>query len=290
MKALNFKQCLIFREIARTKNFTKAAHNLYLTQSAVSHAIKDLENEAETQLFERLHRSVKLTPAGELFLKEIQPMIEEFETVEARLPHLEKQSPLKIASCITFAQTQLPQRLQRFQVLQPAASFEVQVFPAAESLARLEEGKVDLAFIEGQIFQQSVEAKKIAEYPLCVVAEAAHPMAELSFGELLEQPLLLRERGSAVRETFESSAVLQGEKVFPIWESVDSQALIAAVKAGLGISVLPKILVEEELLSGRLKEIKIKEWSLTNDITALLRKSRYQSHLLGAFWQLLDEI
>lgn len=287
---MNFKQCLIFREIARTKNFTKAAHHLYMTQSAVSHAIKDLEDEAGTQLFERLHRSVKLTPAGELFLKEIQPMIEDFETVEARLPHLDKQSPLKIASCITFAQTQLPQLLRRFQVIQPAAVFEVQVFPAAESIARLEEGTVDLAFIEGQIFQQSMEAKKIAEYPLCVVADAVHPTVELSFHELLAQPLLLRERGSAVRETFESVAVLQGGKVYPVWESVDSQALIAAVKAGLGVAVLPKILVEEELSSGRLKEIKIKEWSLTNDITALLRKSRYQANLLGAFWQQLDKI
>lgn len=100
---MNYKQCVIFREIAKTNNFTKAATNLFLTQSAVSHAIKDLEEEAGTQLFERLHRSVKLTPAGELLLREIQPIIEEFESVEARLPDLEKQPPLKIASCITYA-------------------------------------------------------------------------------------------------------------------------------------------------------------------------------------------
>ena len=48
---MNYKQCVIFREIAKTNNFTKAATNLFLTQSAVSHAIKDLEEEAGTQLF-----------------------------------------------------------------------------------------------------------------------------------------------------------------------------------------------------------------------------------------------
>lgn len=287
---MNYKQCVIFREIAKTNNFTKAATNLFLTQSAVSHAIKDLEEEAGTQLFERLHRSVKLTPAGELLLREIQPIIEEFESVEARLPDLEKQPPLKIASCITYAQTELPQLLQRFSVNHPEAHFNVQVFPALESIARLETGEVDLAFIEGKVQQASFQAKKIADYRLCVVAAPDFAEEQLSLPELLQRPLLLRERGSAVREAFESFVVLQGFKPFPIWESVDSQALVSAVKAGFGLSVLPYRLVKEEILLGKLTEVKITDWQLTNDITALVRKSRYQSRILAEFWKMLHQV
>ena len=287
---MNYKQCVIFREIAKTNNFTKAATNLFLTQSAVSHAIKDLEEEAGTQLFERLHRSVKLTPAGELLLREIQPIIEEFESVEARLPDLEKQPPLKIASCITYAQTELPQLLQRFSVNHPEAHFNVQVFPASESIARLETGEVDLAFIEGKVQQASFQAKKIADYRLCVVAAPDFAEEQLSLPELLQRPLLLRERGSAVREAFESFVVLQGFKPFPIWESVDSQALVSAVKAGFGLSVLPYRLVKEEILLGKLTEVKITDWQLTNDITALVRKSRYQSRILDEFWKMLHQV
>lgn len=287
---MNYKQCVIFREIAKTNNFTKAATNLFLTQSAVSHAIKDLEEEAGTQLFERLHRSVKLTPAGELLLREIQPIIEEFESVEARLPDLEKQPPLKIASCITYAQTELPQLLQRFSVNHPEAHFNVQVFPASESIARLETGEVDLAFIEGKVQQASFQAKKIADYRLCVVAAPDFAEKQLSLPELLQRPLLLRERGSAVREAFESFVVLQGFKPFPIWESVDSQALVSAVKAGFGLSVLPYRLVKEEILLGKLTEVKITDWQLTNDITALVRKSRYQSRILAEFWKMLHQV
>ena len=287
---MNYKQCVIFREIAKTNNFTKAATNLFLTQSAVSHAIKDLEEEAGTQLFERLHRSVKLTPAGELLLREIQPIIEEFESVEARLPDLEKQPPLKIASCITYAQTELPRLLQRFSVNHPEAHFNVQVFPASESIARLETGEVDLAFIEGKVQQASFQAKKIADYRLCVVAAPDFAEEQLSLPELLQRPLLLRERGSAVREAFESFVVLQGFKPFPIWESVDSQALVSAVKAGFGLSVLPYRLVKEEILLGKLTEVKITDWQLTNDITALVRKSRYQSRILAEFWKMLHQV
>lgn len=113
---------------------------------------------------------------------------------------------------------------------------------------------------------------------------------QLSLPELLQRPLLLRERGSAVRESFESFVVLQGFKLFPIWESVDSQALISAVKAGFGLSVLPYRLVKEELLLGKLTEVKITDWQLTNDISALVRKSRYQSRILAEFWKMLRQI
>jgi len=263
---------------------------MYLTQSAVSHAVKDLEGEAGTQLFERLHRSVKLTPAGELFLREVQPIIEEFESVESRLPNLEKRPPIKIASCITYAQTELPQLLRRFTEKYPEASFNVHVFPASDSIARLERGEVDVAFIEGHVLQPAFEAKKIADYRLCVVAAADSVNEELSFEELMQLPLLLRERGSAVREAFESSAVLQGFKLFPTWESIDSQALISAVKAGFGLSVLPYRLVKEELLQRRLKEIKIADWQLTNDISVLVRKSRYQPKMLADFWEMLQPL
>ena len=233
---------------------------------------------------------MKLTPAGELLLREIQPIIEEFESVEARLPDLEKQPPLKIASCITYAQTELPQLLQRFSVNHPEAHFNVQVFPASESIARLETGEVDLAFIEGKVQQASFQAKKIADYRLCVVAAPDFAEEQLSLPELLQRPLLLRERGSAVREAFESFVVLQGFKPFPIWESVDSQALVSAVKAGFGLSVLPYRLVKEEILLGKLTEVKITDWQLTNDITALVRKSRYQSRILAEFWKMLHQV
>ena len=172
----------------------------------------------------------------------------------------------------------------------PEAHFNVQVFPASESIARLETGEVDLAFIEGKVQQASFQAKKIADYRLCVVAAPDFAEKQLSLPELLQRPLLLRERGSAVREAFESFVVLQGFKPFPIWESVDSQALVSAVKAGFGLSVLPYRLVKEEILLGKLTEVKITDWQLTNDITALVRKSRYQSRILAEFWKMLHQV
>lgn len=285
---LNFKQCIIFREVAKVENFTKAATNLFITQSAVSHAMKELETEAESKLFERLHKSVKLTKTGELFLQEILPILENLENVESRFRSLEYEAPIRIASCITFAQIELPQLIKRFKAISPDTKIDVKIHRASESLMLLKQGKVDIAFIEGNIIQNSFHTKKISSYELCAVASKEYcSISEISLVQLLNMDLLLREKGSAVRDTFESAVSLQGYKIHANWESVDSQSLIEAVKEGIGISILPKVLVMSDIKNETLQEIHISELNLHNDITVVINKNKYKSASLEKLWQLI---
>ncbi|UWD46945.1 LysR family transcriptional regulator [Clostridioides difficile] len=285
---MNFKHCIIFREVAKVENFTKAANNLFITQSAVSHAIRELENEAETKLFERLHKSVKLTKTGELLLQEILPILENLENVESRIKNLEYETPIHIASCITFAQIWLPQLIKRFQEISPNTKINVEVHSALKALKLLKQGKVDIAFIEGKIIQGSLEIRKFSSYELCIVSSPNYcSAAELSLSQLLGMDLLLRERGSAVRETFESAVTLQGYKVHASWESVDSQSLIEATKNSLGVSILPKILVNQEIEKGNLIQIFIPDFKLFNDITVVINKDKYKSASLEKLCQLI---
>lgn len=275
---MNFKHCIIFREVARTENFTKAATNLFITQSAVSHAIKELEGEAETKLFERLHKSVKLTKTGELLLQEILPILKNLEQVESRIKTLQFEAPIYIASCITFAQIWLPPLLNKFQKISPSTKVNVSIQSASKSLNLLEQGKVDIAFIEGKIIQSSLEVRKFSSYELCIVSSPSYYNEScISLDRLLSMNLLLRERGSAVREAFESAVTLQGYKVYASWESVDSQSLIEAVKAGLGISILPKVLVDQEITDKTLILLSVPGFKLFNDITVVINKNKYKS-------------
>lgn len=78
----------IFKTVAETGNFTKAAEKLYISQSGVSHAIHDLEQQAGTPLFIRLSKSVQLTEGGKLLLKEILPILSSCHALEAKIPRL----------------------------------------------------------------------------------------------------------------------------------------------------------------------------------------------------------
>ncbi|MFQ6861298.1 MAG: LysR family transcriptional regulator [Beduini sp.] len=280
---MNLKHYLIFREVAKTENFTRAAENLFLTQSAVSHAMKELESKVNTPLFERMHKSVKLTKSGELLLKEVLPLLEEMERLEARLGELKEAAPLSISSCITFAQIWLPRYIEQFQSMHHT-KVQVEINSAASALKALLEGRADVAFIEGALPSQSFLMTPILNYDIgAYVSPNTAIHSKLSLKALLEHRLLLRERGSAVRETFESAVTLAGYQLFAQWVSVDSQTLIEAAKMGLGIAILPKVLVQQELKQNTLIELVITDLNLSNPITMVMNKNKKMTPMLEAF-------
>lgn len=286
--SMQIRYYVIFREVAATRNFTKAAERLFLTQSAVSHAIKELEEAAGTKLFERLHKSVRLTPSGERLLQEVTPILEEFERMESRIQHLEQEAPLRIASCITIAQAWLLPILQRFRRECPEVPVRVQVNRASEALELLKQRKVDAAFIEGNIAQGQFIAKQFSSYALWAVAAPGYCSPVCTLEQLLQETLLLRERGSAVREVFESAVTLAGYQASAQWVSVDSQPLIEAAKAGLGIAVLPEILVAPEIERGRLQKIEVSDLCLTNSLTIVVNRNQYQTRSLQRLWNMVE--
>ena len=87
---MEVRQYRIFKEVAETGSFTKAAANLYITQSAVSHAVRDLEERAGTILFDRLSKSIRITESGRLLLEEVTPILAACNALDSRIGSLEK--------------------------------------------------------------------------------------------------------------------------------------------------------------------------------------------------------
>lgn len=83
----------ILKAISETGSFTKAARLLYITQSAVSHAVQELETEAGTLLFDRLSKTIRLTEAGNLLLQEILPILDSCKAVESKIKQLDRRAP-----------------------------------------------------------------------------------------------------------------------------------------------------------------------------------------------------
>lgn len=284
---MNYKQCLIFREVARTENFTKAAQKLFLTQSAVSHAIKELEAEAGVPLFERLHRSVRITRAGNEFLKEVQPLIEAFNKTQRHLEKLQSTAPLALAVSMTYAEAQLPQLMQTFRQEHPEVPVAVTILPAEDCLKLLAAAQVDLAIVEGPLPQHPWQQKTFDDYLLVPVAAADSAGDTWQVADFLAQPLLLREKGSAIRETLAAFMTLHQLQLTPAWESLDTASLISAVAADLGVSLLPLPLVAKALQEKRIRRLPLKELELPCPVTALVRNSANLQGPLAALWQML---
>lgn len=282
----------ILEAIVQTGTFSEAAKKLYITQSAVSHAISELEHQTGMVLFDRLPRGVRLTPYGTLLLDEAQRLLTSFRAFEQRMSHVEDKIPIQIASSITIASFYLPNVLKNVKQRMPKQRIQVTVVPATQAMETLLNGDVDIALIEGVAPQGLFCSRVFGSYRLLAVCANDFPLQKqvVTPEEFCTLPLLLREKGSAIRDTFDSALYLARQKPFPLWESVNSNALIKAVEAGLGVSVLPEVLITEGLSQNRLRKIEITNIVMENKMLVVYHKDKHITHslqvLLDAFTSL----
>ena len=111
---MNLRHLLIFKTLVDTGSFTKAAKQLFITQSGVSHAIRELEQQTNAVLFDRLSKAIILTPAGKLLLEKVIPILSLYHDLEKQIDVLEMSAPLKVVSSITIATFWLPKILKQF--------------------------------------------------------------------------------------------------------------------------------------------------------------------------------
>jgi DNA-binding transcriptional LysR family regulator len=281
---MNLRQLEILEAVAQTGTFTGAAKKLYLTQSAVSHAAAELEHQAGTSLFDRLPRGVRLTPSGELLLTEAKGILGACRELEHRMGNLTELAPVSLVSSITIASFWLPQVLRRLQTQMPGLTVQVQVASAAAAIRILQDGDADLALIEGNGPQGIFSSTPFGSYQLWAACSFDFPLPKpaLTPQELCSLPLLLREPGSAIRDTLDSTLYLAHQTARPLWESVNSNALIEAAKAGLGVTVLPDLLLADLISQKQLLRIELKGMPMENKMLAVRRRDKYLTPGLNA--------
>lgn len=267
----------ILEAIAETGTFTSAAQKLCITQSAISHAVAELEKQAGTALFERLPKGAALTRCGASLLEESRGILAACRNMDRRISHLEENTPVNIVSSITIASFLLPEILSEMKISFPDIRISVQVASANAAIDILQHGNADIAFWEGITPKGNFHTIRLGSYKLCAACSPAFGLSAdiLSPDQLCRYPLLLREQGSAIRDTFDSTLALAGLKAEPVWESVNSFALIKAAEACLGITILPEKLLADSLLLKKLRLIHLDQTALENQMFALFHRDKY---------------
>lgn len=286
---MSIRHLEILEAIEQTGTFTGAAKKLHLTQSAVSHAIAELEQQAGTELFTRRPKGVRLTHCGFSLLEEARSVLAAYRSLDRRIGHLEESTPVNVVSSITIASFLLPQILNRLKASHPEIQVNVRVASAIAAIGILQQGEADIAFWEGTRPEGEYQTILLGSYKLGAACAPDFTVSgqEITPQQLCSYPLLLREPGSAIRDTLDSMLSLTNQKAYPIWESVNSFALIKAAEAGLGITVLPEDLLSDSLLLKKLRIIKIKGMELENNMLAVLHKDQY---ITGPLQILIDEL
>lgn len=290
---MTIRHLRIFKIVCEEGNITKAAKKLYMTQPAVSHVISDLEEKIGNTLFDRVSKRIYLNEFGKLFLDKAIHILDLYEDLEGGLSSLKEQTALHIGSSITIANFWLPALLRKFEEQWNKTPVRVEVDSARVITEKLLQNEVDLALIEGVFPRDNLVCIPFSSYKLVVLCSPDYPLAssgEITIEELACQKLLLREKGSAIRDTFDSALTLHNLSADPVWTSVNSQALIQAARNNLGITLMPDILIEKECERKELVQLTIQGLCLENQNYLAYHKDKFLSESMQGFLEILKQI
>lgn len=289
---MNLRSLQIFQMVCSEGSITKAAKQLYMTQPAISHAIHDLESELQVQLFDRYGKRIYLNETGKTFLMHVKRVLLSYDELMQHIPLLEEEATIRIGSSITIANDHLPNVLKNFKAKYPNTSVQVHVESAANVTKRLLHHDIDIALLEGVVVRDDLKKVHFSSYELQVVCSGEHPLSRkdtIQWEEIPLQDWLLREKGSAVRDTFDSACRLQQIIIEPIWTSVNSQALLQAVRSNLGVTVLPDFVINSCPFKKELHLLRIEGSSLYNDNHIVYDHGLFLSEPMKALLAMLKE-
>lgn len=274
----------IFLAVAETGSMRKAAEQLYISQPTVSGAIREMEEEYDVLLFERLNQRLFITPEGRQLTIYARELLSLFHEMEYTLRHSSDHAILRIGATLTVGTCVLPEILRQLEE-QKHIPTSVQVENTRTIVQRLAEGALDIGFVEGEVHHPDLVVLPVmADSLTAVCAHAAPPM---TLAELCQTyPLLMREKGSGTREMTDRILAKKGISCDIRWECSNTQTLLQAAESGLGVTIISRLLAADAIAAGRLFEIPLTDCELRRSFRLVWHKNKFQGDSFLAFCHL----
>lgn len=277
---MDLKKLETFIQVAEQGSFTKAAEKLGYTQSAVSFQIKQLEEALKTVLFERINHSIKLTPKGREILNLAHQMIALAGDIEKTANNTNEISgTVRIAMADSLCHFIFWDHFSEFHRLYPNIKLKV-ISTSTEEMFRLaKQNDIDLVFtLDKHLYDTNYIIVKEHEINTSLITSAENELAlkeDLSLDDISCEPLILTEKGMSYRQTFEEYAAKKSIELKPILETGDTELICHLVEQGAGISFLPDFVTEKYVKNGKIKQVRLSDFSAGIWIQILYHRDKW---------------
>lgn len=257
--------------VARLGSLGRAAAEAGMTQPSASVRMRNLERRLGVTLLERDTRGSRLTPAGELVVGWAAPILSAAGDLMRGVMALRTgRGSLSVAASLTVAEYLLPGWLARWQREHPDQAVRLRAANSVEVIDLVQTRSVQLGFVETPRIPATLDSVRVASDRIVVVVAPGHPWADpvgaVSTSDLRASPLLLRERGSGTRETFERAL---GSGATSLMELSTTSALRGAALAGAGAAVISELAVRDDIADGQLLEVPVAGLDLGRELLAV---------------------
>ncbi len=286
----SLRQIELFIAVSKSRTLIEVATEQKMSQSAISMALKELENHVDEKLFERMGKKLVLNERGRLFLKEVQPLYLELKNLHQRFTQNHLHGEINVGASLTTAHYIMPQLMTTYMQKRAEVSINMKMANTEEIVSMIENGEIDLGLIEGEVQSSNLIQQIIAPDELIVVSSDEQLQKSHYIDQLAHKKWILREKGSGTRSVFLNQIKPIDKELNIILELEQTEAIKNFLFLDKEyISCLPHISVLNELQEKKLFHVPIKNYSFLRDFSLIYNKKRSPTLLMKDFQEHITE-
>ena len=293
---MDLRRLEIFVKVAELGSFSRAGEALFLTQPTISEHIRALEDELGVQLLDRLGRGTAPTRAGRLLLGYAKRMLTLGREARQAIDQFQGRmtGELVIGGSTIPGEYVLPALVGQFKRKYPEISICLLIGSSQQVSDWVEDGRVEVGMIGAPPTSRGLESAALMADELVVVVPSDHAWARrpsIDLPALMEEPFLVRERGSGSREAFERALAEHGLELAAfrvVGEMGSTQAIKQAVRAGVGVSLISRRAVRDECRANLVACLTVDGLAITRAFYRITHRDRSRSPLAQAFVEFLE--
>lgn len=284
----SLRQLKVFVAVAHAGSFSRAGEQIGLSQSAVSHSVKELESELGVKLLDRTTREVVLTDAGQQLAARLERLLEELTAtlLDTRSVGHQLSGTVRVAASQTISAHLMPQSIAAAALEFPAIRFVLHDRPQQWVLQSIRQGEVDFGMVIDPIQAGDLDCEAVLSEPFLLLCRNDHPLAaqaQVPWQALQGANLVLQDYASGSRPLIDDALMRQGIEANIVQQIGHPATLFPMVEAGIGISVLPALALplpqERSLVVRPLIPV------VDRQLMLVRRKNRSLSRAAEAIWQ-----
>jgi LysR family transcriptional regulator for metE and metH len=289
---LEIRHLKLIKAIAVEGSVTKAGNRLHLTQSALSHQLRDAEEKLGVPLFTRLNKRMILTPAGERLLTSADTVLGELKRAEEDIRQIavEGKGVLRLTTQCYTCYHWLPSMLKLFQRKFPRIEVQIMVEATRNPVEALLDGKLDLAIVNSVVRNSKLTYKPLFQDELVAIMKPDHALAARPYlkpQDFADEHLIVYAMPKEENMVFRKFLIPAGVTPKRVSQVQLTEAVIEMVRAGLGISIMARWAVAPQLASGALSYVPLLSRGFHRQWSAAMLKNKSAPAYLHAFVELL---
>ena len=289
---MDFDQLRTFLEVAKQSSFSRAGQKVFRSQSAVSAQIRQIESEYGERLLDRSGKTVRLTPAGEVFREYAQRMLSlRDESLRAVADHgTDPRGVLALGANEATCLYVLPNVFAEYLRLYPSVQVSIYRNFSHKILERLDSGAIDVGIVTLPVKMPMLKLRTIFRDRLVLMVSADNPLAQhdkVPISMVVEQPVILPRTGFT-RRIMDKLFRPYRDKLHVRMELPSIGMIKSFVAAGLGVSLISESFARDEVQSGKVKLIALKDNELTRELGLAYRRNRSLPRAAEVFIELLQ--